>query len=82
MHWLEPTVAVSIWQQIDFAPIALRPTNPSSLTLALIGIVSFIAYRTISGGSLSGMRQRKTGLPILPKQSQPTNQPTDQRRVA
>ncbi len=82
MHWLEPTVAVSIWQQIEFAPLALRPTNPSSLTLALIGIVSFLVYRTISGGALSGIRRRKTELSAQQEQPRPTNQPADQRRVA
>ena len=40
MQWLDATLIEPVWQQI--APTA--PTNPSSLTLALIGVGTLLFF--------------------------------------
>lgn len=44
MDWLNPMFSESLFEQVAVTAEATAPTNPSSLALAFVGVVTLLAF--------------------------------------
>ena len=86
MDWLDSTLVEPALEGVTFSEPALEPTNPSSLTLALIGVATIVLFRLVQRLRSVPQAAKSNGAAARPHPTalRPT-EPTDrdkERRVA
>ena len=77
MPWHELPLVESIWRQFG---AVVEPANPSSFTLAIVGVGTFLCYQILAR---PGHERRRPGdLSQLAAKPQATAAATEDRRVA
>ena len=81
MPWYELSLAESYWQPIV---AATEPTNPSSFTLAVVGVGTFLCYRILARPGHGRRRLLEMAQPDATTQANvaTTEAAAEERRVA
>ena len=77
MPWHEIPLVESIWRQLG---AVAQPTNPSSFTLAFVGVGTFLCYQILARPGHGRRRPFDLGQPAAKPQA--TTAATEDRRVA
>ncbi len=77
MPWHEIPLVESIWRQME---VVAQPTNPSSFTLAFVGVGTFLCYQILARPGHGRRGPVDLGQPAAKPQA--TTAATEDRRVA
>ena len=79
MPWQELPIVETIWQQLE---TVAEPTNPSSFTLALVGVTTYLCYQILVRPGHERRRTLESVSPIATPEVTAEAAATEDRRVA